>query len=187
MISLVWSQVILDDVQSWSLLAERLDDDAWTSANLSWFAFLVDLAQPRPFAELLAAVDADQWDLVLAAQSSDELLVLRLIAAFGQDAEHSLTSRKRKQCHWLLFGLNKIQLQIDTSSWRRNQVHNEFNQSTKVSSDPFSTHLSRTLQAWWIPWTSPSETSDFFSTSCNAVFKSIGPSRATGALTSLKR
>lgn len=97
--ALIRSQMILDDVQSRSLLTERLDNDARASTDLTGLAFFVDFAQSRPFAELLAGVDADQWDLVLAAQGSDELLVLWLVARLGQDAEHSLTSRKRKQCH----------------------------------------------------------------------------------------
>lgn len=95
--SLVRSQVILDDVQGWCLLAESLDNDARASANLAWFAFFVDLAQSRPFAQLLAWVNADQWNLVFAAQGGDELLVLWLIAAFGQNAEHSLTSGDGKK------------------------------------------------------------------------------------------
>lgn len=51
---LVGSQMVLDDVQGWSLLAECLDNDARASANLAWLAFFVDLAQTRPFAQLLA-------------------------------------------------------------------------------------------------------------------------------------
>lgn len=114
---LVGSQVILDDVQSWSLLTKGLDDDAWTSADLAGFALFVDFAQSRPLAQLLAAVDADQRDLMLAAQGGDELFVLRLVAALSQDAQHGLTSRKRKQCHWLLFGLRKVEQQADSPRW----------------------------------------------------------------------
>ena len=84
--------MISDDIQSWSLFAEALKDDTSTSANLAWFAFLVNLAQAGPLSEFLGAVDADQWDLVLAAEGGDELLVLRLIARLSQDAENSLTS-----------------------------------------------------------------------------------------------
>lgn len=93
------AQVVLDDVQCWSLFAESLDDDARAAADLARLAFLVDLAQAGPFTELLAAVDADQWDLVLAAQSCDELLVLWLVARLSQNAENGLTPGKRKQCH----------------------------------------------------------------------------------------
>jgi hypothetical protein len=89
--------VVLDDIESWSLLAESLDNDARASADLAWLAFFVDFAQSRPFAQLLAGVDADQWNLVLAAQGSDELLVLWLIAAFGQNAENGLTSGDGKK------------------------------------------------------------------------------------------
>lgn len=86
--------MVLHDVKSWGLFAERLDDNAWASANLARFAFFVDLAQSWPFAQLLAGVDADQRDLMFAAQGGDELLILRFIAAFSQNAEHGLTSKK---------------------------------------------------------------------------------------------
>jgi hypothetical protein len=72
-------------------LTEVLDDDTRASANLAWFAFLVNLAQSTPFAQLLAAIDLEHWDLVLVAECGDELLVLWLITAVRQNAEHSLT------------------------------------------------------------------------------------------------
>lgn len=65
------------------------------------------------------------------------------------------------------------------------------NQDTKVSSDPFftehtTTHLSKTLHDWWIPWTSPSQTSDCLRTSRRADWRSMLPSiDDDGATTSL--
>lgn len=61
------SQMVLDNVQSLSLLAEGLDDDARAAANLPGLALLVDLAEATPFSQLLAAVDTDQWNLMFTA------------------------------------------------------------------------------------------------------------------------
>lgn len=93
------SQMVLDNVQSLSLLAEGLDDDARAAANLPGLALLVDLAEATPFAQLLAAVDTDQRNLMFTAQGNDELFVLGLVAALSENAQHSLTSRKRTHCH----------------------------------------------------------------------------------------
>lgn len=93
------SQMILHDVERWRLLTKVLHDNARAAANLSRLALLVDLAEAAPFAQLLAAVDTDQWNLMLTAQGGDELLVLRLVAALGENAQNSLTSRKRTHCH----------------------------------------------------------------------------------------
>lgn len=72
-----------------------LQHDAGGAANLSGLAFLVNLAQAGPFAELLVGIDTDQWNLVLVAQGRDQLLVLRLVAALGQNAQHGLAFVER--------------------------------------------------------------------------------------------
>lgn len=84
-------EVLPDDIMGWGLLTIGLQHYAGSSADLAGFAFLVDLAQTGPFSQLLVGIDTDQWNLVLIAQSRDEFLVLGLVAAFGQDAENSLT------------------------------------------------------------------------------------------------
>jgi hypothetical protein len=89
--------VLLNNVQGWCLLAKVLDDDTRAAANLAWLALLVDLAQSTPFTQFLAGVDFQQGNLMLIAESSDELLVLWLIATVRQDAENSLTPTKSKK------------------------------------------------------------------------------------------
>lgn len=84
--------MVLDHVQSGRLLTEVLDHHHGATAHLARLALLVDLAQAGPLAQLLVGVDADQRDLVLVAQGGDQLLVLRLVAALGQDGEHRLAS-----------------------------------------------------------------------------------------------
>lgn len=68
-----------------------LDDDNGASANLTGLSLLVDLAQTRPLSQLLVRVDTDQGNLVLVAEGCDELLVLGLVAALGQDGENGLS------------------------------------------------------------------------------------------------
>lgn len=83
--------MVLDDVQGGRFLSEVLDHNDGATANLTRLALLVDLAQAGPFTQLLVRVDADQRNLVLIAQRRDQLLVLRLVAALGQNGEHGLT------------------------------------------------------------------------------------------------
>lgn len=85
------TQMVLDDVQSGRLFSEVLDHYDGAAANLARLALFIDLAQARPFTQLLVRVDANQRNLVLVAQRRDQLLVLRLIAALGQNGEHGLT------------------------------------------------------------------------------------------------
>lgn len=138
------SQVIFHDVQSWRLFSKVLDDNARASANLSWLAFLVDFAQTAPFAQFLAAVDADQRDLMFAAQSSDQLFVLWLVAAFSENTEDGLTSRKRTQCHWLLFARKVIKQrdfiprQLDWASDDEQNLQICISIKAKVSKSSFS-------------------------------------------------
>lgn len=88
--------MVLDHVQSGRLLSEVLDHDDRAAAHLARLALLVDLAQTGPLAQLLVGVDADERDLVLVAQGGDQLLVLRLVAALGQNGENGLTSGRAK-------------------------------------------------------------------------------------------
>lgn len=88
--------MVLNHVQSGCLLTEILDHNDGAAAHLAGLAFLVDLAQAGPLAELLVGVHADQRDLVLVAQGSDQLLVVGLIEGLGQDAQHGLTSAEQR-------------------------------------------------------------------------------------------
>jgi len=83
--------MVLNHVQSGCLLTEILDHDHGAAAHLAGLALLVDLAQAGPLSQLLVRVHADQGDLVLVAQSGDQLLVVGLVEGLGQDAQDSLT------------------------------------------------------------------------------------------------
>jgi hypothetical protein len=67
-----------------------LDDDAGAANDLTGVALLVDLAEASPGAEDLGVSNLDQVDLVLGAESLDELEVLGLVASFDQDAKVGL-------------------------------------------------------------------------------------------------
>jgi len=90
----VLSEMVLNHIQCGRFLAEVLDDDHRATAHLAGLALLVDLAQARPFAQFLVRVNADQRNLMLVAQGSDQLLIVGLIEGFGQNAENSLTPIK---------------------------------------------------------------------------------------------
>ena len=55
---------------------------------------VVKLTETSPLAELLAVGDLDQRDLVLAAESDDQLLVGLLLASLVEDAHVSLATVK---------------------------------------------------------------------------------------------
>ncbi len=83
--------VLLDDVVGRRLLAPVTDDDAGAADDLSRLALGVQLAQAAPFAQLVVGVHLDQRNLMLLAESLDQLLVQGLVAVFGEDAQVSLT------------------------------------------------------------------------------------------------
>lgn len=156
----------------WKIIA-NLYDNAGASADLSWFALLVDFAQSRPFTQLFAGIDFDKWNLMFIAQGSDQFFVLWLVTWVSQDTKDRLTSGIRKRKGVLDYSILHFHLQDPAGSM--------FSGDQIISSKPF-TYLSKALQAWWIPWTNPSATNDFFKTSWSATFTSIAPSRtAVGA------
>lgn len=55
---------------------------------------MVELTETSPLAELLAVGDLDQRDLVLAAESDDQLLVGLLLASLVEDAHVGLATVK---------------------------------------------------------------------------------------------
>lgn len=72
------------------LLAVVADDDARAADDLPGVALAVDLAETDPLAELLGVLNLDQVDVVLSAESLDELGVVGFVARLGEDAEVGL-------------------------------------------------------------------------------------------------
>ena len=64
-----------------------LDDDAGAANDLARVALLVDLAETSPLAKNLRVTDLDEVDLVLGAESFDELDVLGLSARLDKNAK----------------------------------------------------------------------------------------------------
>jgi hypothetical protein len=62
--------------------------------NVTIGVLVVELTETSPLAELLAVGDLDQRDLVLAAESDDQLLVGLLLASLVEDAHVSLATVK---------------------------------------------------------------------------------------------
>ena len=60
--------------------------------DLPGLALLVNLAEAGPLPKLHVGVNLDQWDAVLLAESSDQLLVHRLVTVISQDAEQGLSA-----------------------------------------------------------------------------------------------
>merc|ERR1719499_1316661 len=83
-------EVLLEDVVGGSLLAPVPDDTRGALDHLPSLALPVDLAEAGPLAQLHVAVHLDQGDPVLHAQGGDQLLVHRLVAVLGKDAEQRL-------------------------------------------------------------------------------------------------
>ena len=77
-------------MQTLALNAIILDDDARAANDLPRVAFLIDLAKTRPGAEDLGVSDLDEVDLVLGAESFDELQILGLGDGLDEDAKMGL-------------------------------------------------------------------------------------------------
>ena len=46
---------------------------------------ILEVVLSEPFSKIVSGIDLDEWDLVLLGKSSDELLVLGVIAVVGED------------------------------------------------------------------------------------------------------
>ena len=84
-------EVVEEDVETLRLDAVVLDDDARAADDLAGVALTVDLAETSPGTEDLRVTDLDEVDLVLGAESLDELDVLGLCAGLDEDAKVGLT------------------------------------------------------------------------------------------------
>ena len=69
------------------LLPEFGDDGAACPDGLLDLALGIELGQPAPRTQILAAVDHDHGHLALCAQGADELLVLLVLAVLREAAE----------------------------------------------------------------------------------------------------
>jgi len=85
-------EVVEEDGALSRLLTPVLDDDARAVDNLSRVALTVENAKTGPLAELLSVGNLDEGDLVLGAESDDELLVGLLLAGLVQDTHVSLAA-----------------------------------------------------------------------------------------------
>ena len=88
-------EVVEEDVETLALGTVVLDDDARAADDLAGVALTVDLAETSPGTEQLGVGDLDEVDLVLSAESLNELDVLGLRARLDEDAKVSLTLVER--------------------------------------------------------------------------------------------
>lgn len=67
------------------------NDGARSGDNLTRLTVLVDLAETAPLTEVLSLGDGDERDVLLSAESSNDLLVSILIAVIGEDGNTGTT------------------------------------------------------------------------------------------------
>ena len=84
-------EVVQENVQALAVSTVVLDDDTRAANDLAGVTLLVDLAETSPGTEDLGVTDLDQVDLVLGAESLNELDVLSLRAGLDEDAKVGLT------------------------------------------------------------------------------------------------
>lgn len=87
-------EVVEEDVEGLGLFSVVLHNDARAANHLAGLGLLVELAQTGPLAELLRVGDLDELDVVLKAESLDELDVGGLLAVLGKNAKVGLTTIK---------------------------------------------------------------------------------------------
>jgi len=85
-------EVVEEDGALLGLLTPVLNDDARAVDDLAGVTLTVELAKTNPLAEELSIRNLDEGDLVLGAESNDELLVGLLLAALVEDAHVSLAA-----------------------------------------------------------------------------------------------
>jgi hypothetical protein len=85
-------EVVEEDRALLGLLTPVLDDNARAVDDLAGVTLTVKLAETDPLAEHLSIGNLDEGDLVLGAQSNDELLVSLLLAALVEDTHVGLTA-----------------------------------------------------------------------------------------------
>lgn len=85
-------EVLEENVETLGLLTVVLDDDARAADDLTGVTLTVDLAETGPGTEGLGVGDLEQVDLVLVAESLDELEVLGLVAGLDENAKVGLTT-----------------------------------------------------------------------------------------------
>merc|ERR1719211_667844 len=84
-------EVLLEDVVGGSFLAPVPDDAGGALYDLPGLHVAVNLAETCPFSKLHVAINLDEWDSMLHAESSDQFLVHGLITILGQNTEQSLS------------------------------------------------------------------------------------------------
>lgn len=85
-------EVLEENVQSLRLLSVVSDDDTRAANDLPWVTLSVDLAETSPGTEGLWVGNLEEVNLVLVAESLDELDVLLLGAGLDEDTEVGLSS-----------------------------------------------------------------------------------------------
>ena len=80
-------EVVLEDVAALALRAVLLDDDARAADDLARVALAVDRAEASPCAENLGVSDLDEVDIVLGAESLNELQILRFSDGLDENAQ----------------------------------------------------------------------------------------------------
>ena len=83
-------EVIEDNVQTLAVGAKVFDDDTAAAYDLAGISLTIDFAETSPGAQNLRVTDFDEVDLVLGAESLDELDVFGLGTGLYQDAKVSL-------------------------------------------------------------------------------------------------
>ena len=83
-------EVIEDNVQTLAVGAKVFDDNTAAAYDLAGVSLTIDFAETSPGAQNLRVTDFDEVDLVLGAESLDELDVFGLGTGLYQDAKVSL-------------------------------------------------------------------------------------------------
>merc|ERR1719199_1172499 len=82
---LVRVDVVLENLESLRGLSGLGNCHARAPDNLSGLSIGIDLAESRPFAELLAVGNLDDWDLLFAREGLDQFDVSLVVTAVSQD------------------------------------------------------------------------------------------------------
>lgn len=146
------SQMVLDDIQSRSFLTEILQNTHFRS-RCFWILYVKKITLMTTTEQPHTLRGLPSLSILHKPDHSPSFL-------FESTRINGIwCSLHRAVMSFLYWGSSQLSAKMHSTAWR----------------------LSKALHAWWIPCTIPSAIKDFFSTSCKAVFTSIGPPPKAGA------
>jgi len=91
LVSVVLLEIFEKEVVAFRVLLKIFDNDTGSAYHLRGVPFVIDLAKPRPFSQLLSIRDAHEVDPIVSAKGFNQLCIVWLFAVLCEYAQFSLS------------------------------------------------------------------------------------------------